>query len=646
MTQARGIARRVSALGVCLGVMASSAGAQDPAAGEFFSGFAEIRNRFVSSVGGSRDVYRSVVNLGEGPRLTDAGLDYRDPNGRYADELHFSASAWGGDPYNTAHVDASLAGKYELNVNYRNVAYFNNLPSFANPLLSDGVLLSQRSLDVTRRQLDADLVLLPGKRVSPYAGFSLAQGFGRGRTLFVSGGDEFPVGTELDDRLITARGGVKLSLGDWGITLEAGDTQFQDRQEVAYAGPPLDGNRNRPILGRDPMLESLSQRYRADGGGAFWRSVLQATPAPRVSLSGQFLWSRPNVDVTQQLNADGDFFSPLLLTAYSGVVEQSLGDAYRPRKSGSGSVELRLHPRLRVIESFYTDRMRVAGASSLAQMLDGAPGASLDEIVSTTLDFRFSREQTDVVFDASRFFTLRGGRRYDWGGAETPPPSLGFDPERNIGKTRRHVALAGAAGRLFEGRLRLTADVEASPGNRTFFRTGLQEYQKGRASARLRIAQGLSVQSTFRILNNKNDDVDFDFQSRQLSTAVSWTPSGGRFTVLGDYVWSTIRSDIEIVGLPFFTVQSVDYRDRAHMAGAYVETRLPSESTLRFGGSLAVNRGSRPTDFYQPEAGFSTPLHERVKAVAQWRWYGFGENALGIESFRAHTFSAGLRFGL
>ena len=66
---------------------------------------------------------------------------------------------------------------------------------------------------------------------------------------------------------------------------------------------------------------------------------------------------------------------------------------------------------------------------------------------------------------------------------------------------------------------------------------------------------------------------------------------------------------------------------------------------MRVGGSFAVNRGSRPTEFYQPEASVSAPLHERIRAVAQWRWYGFGEDAFGIESFRAHTFSAGFRLG-
>jgi len=160
---------------------------------EPFTGFVDVRNRFVQDVGGDFDVYRSVVNLGEGPRLFDSELHRVAPGDRWLDELHFRANNWGGDPYNTAFFEARRDELYELRVRYRNVAYFNNLPTFANPLLEEGLLTSQRALDVTRRQIDLDLELLPGKRVTPYFGFYRADGFGRGITTYVSDSDQFPV---------------------------------------------------------------------------------------------------------------------------------------------------------------------------------------------------------------------------------------------------------------------------------------------------------------------------------------------------------------------------------------------------------------------------------------------------------------------
>jgi hypothetical protein len=54
----------------------------------------------LGSVRGNESVYRSLVNLGEGPKLFDANLSMNSPLGsnKYLDRLQFSASAWGGDP--------------------------------------------------------------------------------------------------------------------------------------------------------------------------------------------------------------------------------------------------------------------------------------------------------------------------------------------------------------------------------------------------------------------------------------------------------------------------------------------------------------------------------------------------------------------
>ena len=85
-------------------------------------------------MGGSNDDYRSVVNLGSGPRLF--GLDFTiiDPKKRLFDRLDVRAYNWGGDPYNTVHLHASKRGIYDFNFDYRDIAYFNFLPSYRRSL--------------------------------------------------------------------------------------------------------------------------------------------------------------------------------------------------------------------------------------------------------------------------------------------------------------------------------------------------------------------------------------------------------------------------------------------------------------------------------------------------------------------------------
>ena len=77
-------------------------------------------------------------------------------------------------------------GLYRFSTNYRNIAYFNALPSFADPTISRGVFLNQQSFDIRRRLVDSELLLFPGERVVPFFGYTRNWGRGSGVTDFVS----------------------------------------------------------------------------------------------------------------------------------------------------------------------------------------------------------------------------------------------------------------------------------------------------------------------------------------------------------------------------------------------------------------------------------------------------------------------------
>ncbi len=79
-----------------------------------WTGSIDVRNRWVSDIAGNSQVYRSVVNLGEGPRLFDANLRFSRPGSRWADSASLSMNSWGGDPYNTVHFAAEKKGLYDL----------------------------------------------------------------------------------------------------------------------------------------------------------------------------------------------------------------------------------------------------------------------------------------------------------------------------------------------------------------------------------------------------------------------------------------------------------------------------------------------------------------------------------------------------
>ena len=165
-----------------------------PAADENISVTLDLGNRWVDFRGGHYETYRSVINLRGGLRLFGAELRFQDPKRRLFDRLDVRAGNWGGDPYNSLHIGARKSGVYDLTANYRNMIYFNFLPSFANPLREQGLLLTQRSFDIHRRMADINLELRPGKRIVPYLAYDRNSNEGTGITTFVASLNEYQIG--------------------------------------------------------------------------------------------------------------------------------------------------------------------------------------------------------------------------------------------------------------------------------------------------------------------------------------------------------------------------------------------------------------------------------------------------------------------
>ncbi len=139
-----------------------------PAAESALTGSIDLGYRWAANVSGSVDTYRSIVNLGSGPKFLAADLTLTDPKKRLFDRLHIRASGWGGDPYSVAHVDGVKSGLYDFTADYRDIAYFNFLPSYADPLLTRGITLNEQSFDTRRRFGGFSLNLLPGNWFIPY----------------------------------------------------------------------------------------------------------------------------------------------------------------------------------------------------------------------------------------------------------------------------------------------------------------------------------------------------------------------------------------------------------------------------------------------------------------------------------------------
>ncbi len=646
----------------------AAAESPSPATEQNVSGSIDVGYRWVSGPAGNFDAYRSVVNLGEGPKLFGLDFSFTDPKKRFFDRLDIRANNWGGDPYNTARVDARKERVYDFSFDYRNIAFFNFLPSYANPgagpLLpgqssaSLPLFLNQRSFDTRRRMIDTELNLRPGTRFVPYLAYTHNSGDGRGVTDFVADSNEYPVGTTMRDKTDLFRGGIHIEMNRYHVTLEQGGTTFKDDQDLfdAQRNP---GNRSTSILGQQLFLNSANQAYGIRGDSIFSKAIVTANPIDRLDLYGQFLYSQPRTETNYTQINSGNFVLLNALRFFNGQQDLLSAEAKQPHTSGSIGAEFRVTNRLRIMESWMTDRFHDASSAFLTEQLFFATSPALltSAFSATGLVLNYNQQQLDVLYDVTSKITLRGGYRYTWGNATVQAPALGegtvgFTGFEN-GQLKRHVGLAGLNVRPSQ-KLNVNLDYEGSAGDRTYFRTSLQDYHRARARARYQLTASLALNGVFTLLDNRNPapTVDYQFRSRDASLSVSWNPNGGkRFNLLGEYSRTTVYSNIDypLPSLLSIREQSL-YRDNAHAANGVFDVALPAVSGLTpriaFGGAFFISSGSRPTRYYQPLGRFSLPLGRHVQWNAEWRYYGYSEPFFYYEGFRTHQFMTGLRLSM
>src|ERR1035441_3653203 len=394
-----------------------------PSSEQWLTGSFDFGYRWIDDLRGRTATYRSIVNLGEGPKLTGLDFTITDPKHRLFDRIDARANAWGGDPYNTAHIDVSKRGIYELRADYRNIAYFNALPSFANPVAPRGA--DEQSFDMRRRSGYVDLQLFPGKHFLPYLIFERNSGYGHGVDTWVQdSNDSFAVPMLLRDSTNNYRGGLRLEYNRWHITLEEGGTTYKEDDQASFNGTNI-GDRTTPILGGTLVLNSLTQTYGIRGSSTYTKVLATASPFSWLDLNGQFLYSDPQTDARYFDTATGNFALLSALLLYSGQYDinttsatgkHTLGNAGAEIRSqtdaryfdtatgnfallsalllysgqydinttsatgkhtlGNAGAEIRPFKRLKIVDSFSSNRYNETGVGALTEQILLTPGAT------------------------------------------------------------------------------------------------------------------------------------------------------------------------------------------------------------------------------------------------------------------------------
>jgi hypothetical protein len=615
----------------------------------------EVGYRWVSDTAGNRDVYRSMVNLGDGPKLLRSRIALRSTgSGALFDKLDLSLDSWGGEPYNTMRLSFGRSDLYQFRADYRNLNYFNFLPTFANPVLGDALLgnrllLGQHSLNVTYRSTDLELRLFPNSRIRPYVGYSRSSGFGPGFTTTEFTGNEFLLSTDWRYAADDYRGGVDLTLWKLNLTLEQGYRYLRNDTAVAFSGDTA-GNTNRPFLGNPVTLDSLNRGYHDRTSMPFSKVIAKFSPFDNLRFTGRYIYSMADVDGNSAEVASGSFVTLAERLIYRAASDSFDTRAKRPDHNGAFVAEFSPFSRLTLIDQFDTRRHHVSGSALLATLFLGArslagPGGPARDITATDIaesfiSFEQLRNQAEVEFELGRGFSARGGHRYTF--AETTLRDTGDDNvvERSADYTQ-NTGIAGLAFR--RGRwMHLSLDYEKNDTNGVLTRTDLLDFDQVRFQWRL--GPWKHISTTGRVFNLRNsnlqNDVDLRSHNRNFAFEVNYEPTE-RFSLSVDYSRASIYSNIAILLPQTLELDRSLFDERTHGVGGSIGVGLYRGSRVDFGYRGILNLGSYPLNYHQPFASITVPMQNGLAFRTYWQYFGYNEKGFSLQDHRTHlvTFS-------
>ncbi|GIU75513.1 MAG: hypothetical protein KatS3mg004_2600 [Bryobacteraceae bacterium] len=616
-----------------------------------FGGHIDIGARWITRAG-DFNTYRSLVNLSQGTRLTNAELRLEPKGSKLLDSGLLTMTAWGGDPYNTARLDVVKRGLYRLTSTYSNIAMFNALPSFANiGVPGSPLFFNQRTMDTRIRNYENELTLFPGKRVMPYIAYGRNTSYGTGITPLVQPPNEYPLRNVIDWRLYEVRGGIRVELDRFHATVEQGGRRFHDGQSV-YSTETLAGNRSTPYLGQILSLTQGSQLYRVRGEAEHTRALVTTSPFHWLDLSGSFIRSRPKTysELNQLVRGKVvDPNDPLLVLL--GTTDYFFGNATMPHISGSAAAEARLGSRIRIRESWETDRFHTTGINTLRslQLLSPTATAALTLTDGERLEVNRHRQQIEAIWDVSKQLTIRGGHRYEWGRSLMKASTYSQGAPYDRLEMERQGGVFGFVLRPLQ-RVSLNGDMEFIDGIKTYYRTGLYDHTRLRFQTRFQLPKNLFFNANYNRLTNENPnpDVRYWYEAEAISGSLQWLPGAGKnVAIIAEYQRSKIRSDINyLYPLGLFPVAS-NYRDYAHTGTMLIDLRLPLgprySGRLSAGGSFVTTSGVRPTDYYQPQGRLVLPVTQKMEFFSEYRYFGLSQTIYVFEGFRTHMYTGGVR---
>ncbi len=623
--------------------------AQPSATGPRYQFSFDAGERFESNFQGSRDMYRSQLDYGEGPKLFNTRFQVSVPKGSntYFDRIEVRLNSWGGEPYSRASVRFHKDKIYDLDVDYQKVEYFSSIPQFANPFFERGLLQSQHVFDIGQRYGRARITFAPGGKISPYLAWDHTDRHGPVKTTLDAGGDEFLINTLYDNRSNDLRAGVNFNLGRFNLLLEGGNRYYRDNSQTLTTGFQP-GNSLSKMFGRDIILNGYAADNDSTARIPFGNGIAQWRPVDSLMLRGKVSYSMASMDPVFSDVLNGNFFSFPMSAFYQGQRQNVFGGAAkRPSIYGDFSAEWAPFDRFRLIERFNTYRFHVSSDSiSNSVFLRVEPLLAtgiIEELPQLSQSGQFLALNNDLqelqgLFYVTPRLIARIGHRFEHREI-TVVDTFQFD---------RNVVIAGLSYD-FSMRNRISAEYEYGMTDQPLMRTDVVDFQRARLRGRFSPFESLEFNGSATLFDNEDDDmpeIDFTSRSRDYSLQFSYAPIT-RISFSGGFERSNIRTNILYVVPQTLTLDRSRYREKGNFGSAFISLMLLRNATLNLGYSGWGFSGNFPLTYHRPMARLEVPIDERVSLYGQWNYYEYNEKVqIFPQDYRVHHTVLGVRVNL
>jgi hypothetical protein len=487
---------------------------------------------------GSSPMYRTQINERGGLLIRSFTMSTGDFDGHTSlvDRFRIDASDLGSGPAQSLRLEASRAGAYRLRFGYRSADAFSALPAFANPLLDQGVTLSQHTFDRTRRMFDVDLELMPDRAIVPFIGYTSNNNSGPGSTTYHLGQDEFRLLQDLHERDREIRAGASFHFASVYGQLTEGWRNFRGNELLTLAPGAGSGNNAGPVLGAPVTADTVTRNDTTHVKTPFTNFYITGDVLKRVRLIGNYARFSAESNGRETEADTGSFASFAISRFYTGLSENASSNAKNRTWRGGGRAEVTLAPNVDFLAGFQKEHRELDGVALIDTVfLQSITFAGFDRRdVESILNATSAVDRDETYWNAAISarpigpFAVRAEFRQTKQDINVSPDLSGIVvPGSQGGEFNREVRTVDVSGTYSFSGLLLGAAIRRDSADAPIFRTDYLDRSRlrlraGYTTPKKHVRAGVTSERTTQ--SNEQTGIGYDARLRQYSGDVEVSP--------------------------------------------------------------------------------------------------------------------------